>query len=157
MAQIAFYQLQSCSVQDVLPPLLQKTRDNGKTAEIIAATDIHNDLSQAIWTHKPESWLPHGIIGRDDSEIDRADCPIWIMDEESDNHRPDIFRFYLSGFMPTDQTLSNENCGRMFIIFDGGNDTSLHSARTAWKSWRQKNHDLSYYEQDTQKGWIKKF
>ena len=52
-AQIAFYQLQSRSVQDVLPSLLQKTRDAGKLAEIIAPESIHNDLSQAIWTAQP--------------------------------------------------------------------------------------------------------
>ncbi|MGB2166237.1 MAG: DNA polymerase III subunit chi [Candidatus Puniceispirillales bacterium] len=156
MAQIAFYQLQSRPVQDVLPPLLQKTRDSGNKAEIIAPEDIHDDLSQSIWTQKPDSWLPHMIIGQDHDEWDMDHCPIWITDAETDWHDADIFRFYVAGQMPSDKTLSVSS-GRMFIVFDGRNDESLASARSAWKSWRDHNHDLSYFEQDDQKGWVKKF
>ena len=156
MAQIAFYQLQSRPVEDVLPPLLQKTYDSGNKAEIIAPEHIHNDLSQYIWTQKPDSWLPNGIVGRDDQHMDKSDCPIWIMADESDQHDADMFRFYVAGQMPSEQMLAHAN-GRMFIVFDGRNDDSLNAARTSWKSWREDNHDLSYFEQDDQKGWVKKF
>lgn len=158
-AQIAFYQLQSRSVQDVLPSLLQKTRDAGKLAEIIAPESIHNDLSQAIWTAQPDSWLPHGIVGRDD-DPDRSGCPIWIMTQATATTKTsdsEPFRFYVDGLLPTTDTNSNAISGRVFIIFDGHNEANLRAARQAWKSWRETDHELSYFEQDDEKGWVKKF
>ena len=47
--------------------------------------------------------------------------------------------------------------GRIFIIFDGYNDVNLRAVREAWKIWRQTDHELSYFEQDDEKGWVKKF
>ena len=164
LAQIAFYQLQSRSVQDVLPSLLQKTRDVGKLAEIIAPEAIHNDLSQAIWTAQPDSWLPHGIVSRDD-DPDRSGCPIWIMTEATEAigasasgaSDSEPFRFYIDGLLPPTDANSNGMSGRIFIIFDGYNDVNLRAAREAWKIWRQTDHELSYFEQDDEKGWVKKF
>ena len=67
------------------------------------------------------------------------------------------FRFYVDGLMPTTDTNSNAISGRVFIIFDGHNDANLRAARQAWKSWRETDHELSYFEQDDEKGWVKKF
>lgn len=163
MAEIAFYQLQSRSAQEVLPRLLQKTRAAEKTARVIAPDHLASDISSAIWSYQPDSWLPHGIAGRDDE--DQALCPIWIADHDApdspdaaDKDKASDFYFYLAGRMPSDDVVTGANAPapRIFILFDGKDDALLNSARDAWKEWKKQGHALSYYQHDSTQGWVKK-
>ena len=157
MAEIAFYQLQSRTAQEVLPRLLQKTRAADKTAKVIAPESLSTYISMAIWSGQPDSWLPHGIAGRDDE--DKSFCPIWITDHNtSDQDEASDFHFYLAGRMPSDALLSETNAPvpRIFILFDGNDTALLSAARDAWKQWLKQGHALSYYQHDSTQGWVKK-
>jgi DNA polymerase IIIc chi subunit len=160
LAEIAFYQLQSRSAQEVLPRLLEKTRAADKTAKVIAPEKLSTEISSAIWSNQPDSWLAHGIAGRDDE--DRSLCPIWIADHDApddapDDHKSD-FHFYLAGRMPSDAVVSGTHAPspRIFILFDGNDAALLSTVRDAWKQWSKQGHALSYYQHDSTQGWVKK-
>jgi DNA polymerase-3 subunit chi len=161
LADIAFYQLQSRTAQQVLPRLLQKTRAADKTARVIAPDDLLTEISMAIWSDQADSWLPHGIAGRDDE--DRSLCPIWIAghdanDTDNDADVASDFHFYLADRMPSDAMVSGENtpAPRIFILFNGNDDALLSTSREAWKHWAKQGHSLSYYQHDATQGWVKK-
>ena len=62
MTEVLFYHLEHKSLEDVLPGLLEKTRERGWKAlvragsdERIAALDAH------LWSYREESFLAHGL------------------------------------------------------------------------------------------------
>ena len=151
---IGFYQLRSADTTGaVLARLLQKSRDAEKTIRVIAPESMLASLSQAIWSEPADSWLPHGVKGRDDDSQDS--CPIWLDDEDTDDVKTDFY-FYLGDKMPAAEILANHNIERLFILFDGKDAARLDAARASWRAWKDAGHTLNYFAQDDSGGWVKK-
>ena len=151
---IGFYQLRSADTTGaVLARLLQKSRDAEKTIRVIAPESMLASLSQAIWSEPADSWLPHGVKGRDDDSQDS--CPIWLDDEDTDDVKTDFY-FYLGDKMPAAEILANQNIERLFILFDGKDAAQLTAARASWRAWKDAGHTLTYFAQDDSGAWVKK-
>ena len=159
---IGFYQLQSAEATGaVLARLLQKSRDAEKTIRVVAPEVMLASLSQAIWSEPADSWLPHGIKGRDDDA--RDSCPIWLDDDDATHAE---FHFYLGDKTPAPEILVNQDTGRrggvganierLFILFDGKDAAQLTAARASWRAWKDAGHVLNYFAQDASGAWVKK-
>ena len=149
---IGFYQLQSAEATGaVLARLLQKSRDAEKTIRVVAPEVMLASLSQAIWSEPADSWLPHGVKGRDDDA--RDSCPIWLSDDDATHAE---FHFYLGDKTPAPEILVNQDIERLFILFDGKDAAQLTAARESWRAWKEAGHTLTYFAQDASGAWVKK-
>lgn len=152
---IGFYQLQSAeAVGAVLARLLQKSRDAEKTIRVVAPSPMLQALSQAIWSEPADSWLPHGVKGRDDDA--RDSCPIWLSDDEDDLGGCAKFYMYLGDKIPAPEILAKPDIERLFILFDGKDAARLEAARASWRAWKEAGHTLTYFAQDGSGAWVKK-
>ena len=152
---IGFYQLQSAEATGaVLARLLQKSRDAEKTIRVVAPAPMLASLSQAIWSEPADSWLPHGIKGRDDDA--RDSCPIWLDDDDTKTDTDAEFYMYLGDKLPAPEVLANHNIERLFILFDGKDAERLTTARASWRAWKDAGHTLTYFAQDASGAWVKK-
>lgn len=62
--QVDFYQLGADPVERVLPRIAERVLADGGRLLIVAADDAHAKLIDArLWDHRPESFLPHAIVG----------------------------------------------------------------------------------------------
>lgn len=134
---------------DALPQLVAKTLAAEKRALICCAKTMVQQLSSALWGFGQDSWLPHGIAGVDEGRASL--CPIWFTDDAGDNANQAGFIFLLNG-MEHDASAEVE---RVFILFDGGDESAVASARNQWKTMREDGHELSYWTQDNLGKWAK--
>ncbi|MFN8732422.1 MAG: DNA polymerase III subunit chi, partial [Hyphomonadaceae bacterium] len=69
-AEIWFYHLESASVEETLPPLIEKCLDRGWRAQVLSpSSERLQALDSHLWTWKPNSWLPHQPPGAEDSHL----------------------------------------------------------------------------------------
>ena len=62
MVEIAFYHLESSTLEVTLPRLLEKTLDGGNRALVLATSmDLLEQMDDFLWAYKNNSWLPHGL------------------------------------------------------------------------------------------------
>lgn len=149
MANVAFYHLTRSKAEDAMPPLLAKTLAAEKRAMVCCRKDSFSLLSTSIWSRQPDSWMPHGIAGKDDAGADL--CPIWLTDQADENSNKAEFVFYLDGQVPAEMPPAE----RVFILFDGTDQEAVAAARGHWKDLDGQGHDLSYWQQDDQGKWTR--
>jgi DNA polymerase III subunit chi len=62
MTEVFFYHLERAALEDVLPGLLEKTRERGWKALVRAGSDERiATLDSHLWTYREESFLAHGL------------------------------------------------------------------------------------------------
>ncbi len=144
---VAFYHLTASSAAKVLPQLVAKTLAAGKHGLICADKSQIQPLSAALWSHDADSWLPHGVAGKDDEKA--VLCPIWFAENTKENPNAASFFFLLDGIALGDNT----DAERVFILFNGGDEGVVANARTQWKDMRAHGHDLSYWTEDPLGKW----
>ena len=76
MTEILFYHLERQPLFQVLPSLLEKTRERGWRA-VVRTVDGEQaaSLDEHLWTYREESFLPHALhsqAGPGDEQIGRA-------------------------------------------------------------------------------------
>ncbi len=153
MADIAFYHLTHSGAEAALPALLTKALSMGKRALVCGKPENFDALSSALWGYNSNSWLPHEIMGDDETDTNDSDiCPILFASDASDNSRP--FIFYLDAIDPPADT--QENAERIFILFDGRDEAAVAAARRQWLMFKApKTHNLTYWQQGDDGGWSK--
>ena len=149
MTDLAFYHLTRSTAAEALPALLQKTLAAEKNALVCCNLAEASGLSSALWSFGEGSWLPHGVKGKDDT--DAKICPIWFSDTPHDNQNDASFMFFINGIEPDHM----DDKERVFILFDGNDETAVSAARAQWKSLRDDGHALSYWQQDQAGRWTK--
>ena len=79
MTDIAFYHLMRSPLEAVLPRLLEKTRQAGKRAVVLAGSEERVEaLNALLWTHDPDGWLPHGS----DKDGNAPEQPVWLTEKD---------------------------------------------------------------------------
>lgn len=148
MTDIAFYHLQRSTLDQTLPKLVDKTLGAGKRAVVMARSEARVEaLAGTLWTHAPESWLPHGTA----KDGAAAEQPVWLtMSDENPNGATFLF---LTDGAESQATSDYERC---FDMFDGNDDSAVEAARVRWKAYKEAGHDLTYWQQTDRGGWEKK-
>ena len=143
MTETLFYHLERRSLEEVLPGLVEKSRQRGWKALIRADTaDRADALDTLLWTYDDQSFLPHAQLG--DGEAARQ--PVLITVEEGNPNAAEIV-FFVGGARPSDWA-GLSALSRIVMLFDGRDEVALASARAAWKEAKGAGHDVTYWKEN---------
>ncbi len=149
MSRIDFYHLKKKSLEEVLPILLQKAYTSGKRVLLKTNSETVETLNTLLWTYNDESFLPHA--SKKDGFAEEQ--PIFITDDDINLNSAD-FLFLVNGSeCDCAQASSFE---RVFNIFDGNSDPALKQARRLWKSFKDSNFEVNYWQQNDSGKWEQK-
>lgn len=148
MGEIWFYHLQKRRLEEMLPPLLEKTLERGWRACIeTPEAERLTSLDSQLWTFQDESFLPHGKEG----EPDAADQPILLTGAQTNTNGAQV-RFLMDGAQVDDASVYE----RVIYLFDGRDPMAVETARNYWRELKD-GPDMAVYWQETDRGgWEKK-
>lgn len=151
MAELAFYQLRTSSLEEALCTLLQKALDSNYRVLVIGDSDERvSSLSLALWTRNAASFLAHGTINDDNCE----DQPILLITEQQDKseniNSADVA-------IAIDGTVLNfiDGVSRYLDVFDGNNEIARDKARNRWMNYKNDDHLLTFWKQGDDGAWSK--
>ena len=152
MSEALFYHLERKSLEDVLPGLLERTRERGwravvqvGSAERMAALDTH------LWTYSEQSFLAHGTA----AEGHKPHQPIFLTTEEENPNGAHAL-FLVGGAVPADWSSPLlAGLARIVLLFDGRDPEALAAARTAWRDAKDASHDVTYWKESPSGKWEK--
>ena len=145
--EIWFYHLERSTLEQVLPGLLEKTRERGWRALVRSSSPgLIDDLDERLWSWRDEAFLAHGRASEPHAERQ----PI-LLTQSLEN--PNVAQAL---FIVDDAQLGDtEGYDRCFIIFDGRNETALTGARERWKTLKAAGANLAYWKQSPEGRWEK--
>ena len=146
--EVYFYHLESRSLEQVLPTLLERSLERGWRAAVQAASKERVEaLNTLLWTYREDSFLPHGSA----SDGTPHAQPIYLTDEE-DNPNEAAVRFLVDGAALEDAS----GYVRVVHMFDGRDGGAVARAREAWAAAKDKGFAVSYWQQDADGRWQQK-
>ena len=150
MTEVRFYHLQRRTLDQALPPLLEKVLERGLRAVVMAGAEERLEtFNQTLWTWDPASFLPHGSH-RDGAA---AEQPIWlttaaenpngatvlVLTDGADGGAPEFPGFTL-----------------VCDLFDGNDGEAVAAARERWRRGKAAGHEMTYWQQSPTGGWERK-
>jgi DNA polymerase-3 subunit chi len=153
MTEILFYHLERASLEDVLPGLLEKTRERGWKALVRASSDERAaSLDSHLWTYREESFLPHAL----DRDPHPGEQPI-LLTAKPDNPNGAEVLFFVDGAAAEDWSGPEvAAAARVVLIFDGRDPAALDAAREHWKQAKALGHEVTYWQQGAAGKWEKR-
>jgi DNA polymerase-3 subunit chi len=148
MTEVYFYHLETRTLDDVLPGLLERSLKRGWRAAVQAASDERvAALDTLLWAYRDESFLPHGTArdGRTSSQ------PIYLTASD-DNPNGAHVRFLVDGAMLADASPYT----RVAYVFDGRDQHAVARAREAWQTAKAEGLAVSYWQQGFDGRWEQK-
>jgi DNA polymerase-3 subunit chi len=153
MTEVLFYHLERASLEDVLPGLLEKTRERGWKALVRAGSDERAAALDAhLWSYRDESFLPHG------RERDQyaAEQPILLTTSPANANAAEVI-FLVDGTDAEDWAAPDvAEAKRIVVIFDGRDPAALEAARDQWKRAKGVGHEVTYWQQAASGKWEKR-
>lgn len=147
MTEIRFYHLDRQPLEQALPAILSKALEQGRRVVIKAANENEIErLGEHLWTHNPDSFLPHG--SKKDGFADRQ--PVWLTTEDENPNGADVLILV--------QGAHSEIHGNFKLcceMLDGRDNDAVTGARSRWKTYKDAGFEVTYWQQGT-KGWEKK-
>ena len=146
-AEIWFYHLESASVEETLPPLIEKCLDRGWRAQVLSpSAERLQALDTHLWTWKPNSWLPHHSPGAEMAHL----APVQL-GEVPQATPPAEAVFLLDGanWGPL------EGVSRVFVLFDGRDPDTVSQARQQWRVAKEAGLLPTYWRQGEDGRWAK--
>src|SRR5947208_14233573 len=99
MTEVLFYHLQNMSIENVLPPLLEKSLERGLRAVVQSTSQERTEALDAhLWTYSDDSFLPHATARASDAE----DQPIILSSEEANPNGPSARFLLANASLPAD-------------------------------------------------------
>ena len=87
MTEVLFYHLQNMSLENVLPPLLEKSLERGWRVVVQSTSQERTDALDAhLWTYSDDLFLPHATS----RVADAQDQPIVLAIEEDNPNRANV-------------------------------------------------------------------
>lgn len=148
MTEVRFYHLQGQTLEEALPKLIEKVSEIGLRA-VIKTTEIEtrDRLDRALWEYNPTSFLPHGVEGCKNPELQ----PVYLSTSE-DNPADATIQVCVNSI----DTANISDFERCLFMFDGRDEKIVASARAAWKTIKNLGLEMSYWQQREIGGWEKK-
>ena len=147
MTEVLFYHLQNMTLENVLPPLLEKSLERGWRVVVQSTSEERADALDAhLWTYRDDSFLPHATwrVGDAQRSADRAgdrggqsepgQCPV-----------PDR-QCRAAGRFATAYE-------RLVLVFNGDDDDALAAARAAWTDCKARGFEVTYWQADERGRW----
>jgi len=149
--EVGFYHLLSEPLGRALPRLLEKIRERGFRVLIRGRDEARlEQLDDDLWSYRDTSFLAHGRAG-DGLALDPAAQPVYLTLDTAGNPNAATLLVLIDDADAADLD-AFERC---VYIFDGNDETALQAARGRWKSFREQDTPVTYYQQ-TGTGWEKK-
>lgn len=145
---VLFYHLTESTLEEALPPLVEKSIERGWAVAIQTASEERRDaLDARLWTFRDDSFLPHGT----DREPSAAEQPV-LLTTGAGNLNNATIRFLVDGAEPGPL----DGYARAVFLFDGHDTAQLDAARGQWKVMKAAGHDVTYWQQSSDRRWQKK-
>jgi DNA polymerase III subunit chi len=152
-SQIWFYHLERTSVEETLPPLLEKCLERGWRAIVRSTSPANLEVIDThLWTYKAASWLPHGRSSGAASDDDRQ--PILLVPpfvDTADTALSAPALFLLDGA----DWSGVEGIERIFVLFDGRDEDAVTKARTDWRTAKDQGFAPAYWRQSEDGKWTR--
>lgn len=147
MTEIRFYHLEQQSIEQALPLLISKIYDKGHKIIIRSENEKQIEkLNTLLWTSDPNSFLPHGSLKEGDADMH----PIWLTTKDENPNEADVL-VLLDGCVSAIQDKFTICCE----MFNGNDPDILKRARNNWKTYKDKDVSLSYWQQK-EGHWVQK-
>ena len=148
MAEVLFYHLTESTLEDALPPLVEKSVQRGWKVVVQTGSEERRDALDAhLWVYRDDSFLAHGS----DREPHAAEQPILLTTEPANPNAAEI-RFLVDGAAPPDLT----PYARAVFLFDGHDADQLAAARQHWVTVKAGGHAVTYWQQTADRRWERK-
>lgn len=141
--RIDFYHLTATPLERVLPSICERLLDKGERLLVVTAPERLAELDRELWTHAPDSFLPHAAAGADRD----AAQPILLASAVSPaNNARNIA---LADGVWRDEALSFD---RAFYFFDS---MTIDDARSSWRALKDRGDaERHYWKQDENGRWV---
>ena len=152
MSETLFYHLERRTLEDVLPGLLERTRERDWRASVrVGSAERMETLDAHLWTYSEQSFLAHGTA----AEGHAARQPIYLTTEEDNPNLAQVL-FLVGGAAPADWAApSLGQFARIVILFDGRDPEAVSAARAQWRSAKEAGHDITYWKENASGKWEK--
>ena len=148
MAEVLFYHLTESTLEDALPPLLEKSLGRGWRVVVQTGSDERRDsLDLHLWTFRDDSFLAHGLDGAPHA----TEQPV-LLTSGTGNANAASIRFLVDGAEPPEI----EGYERAVFMFDGHDEAQLAAARGHWKTMKAAGHAVTYWQQGPDRRWERK-
>jgi DNA polymerase III subunit chi len=152
MTEVLFYHLQNTALENVLPPLLEKSLERGWRVVVQSTSQERAEALDAhLWTYRDDSFLPHAIWRTGDAGRagDAQDQPIVLAVEEGNPNRANVRFLIDNAALPADSHAYD----RMVLVFNGDDPDALAAARGAWTDCKARGFDVTYWQTDERGRW----
>ena len=146
MTEVLFYHLQNMTVENVLPPLLEKSLERGWRVIVQSTSEERADALDAhLWTYRDDSFLPHATwrVG------DAADQPVLLALTEANPNQANVRFLIDNAALPAD----SDSYARMVLLFNGDDAEALAQARDAWTDCKSRGFEVTYWQADEHGRW----
>ena len=152
MPEFGFYHLTRSPLEQALPRLLEKMLATGKRSLLrLGQKERLEYIDRALWTYRPDSWLPHGTDDEPYAEFQPILLSTKSAARDTPNPNAAAYLMLIDGADATDA----DEFERVLEIFDGNNQTAVQAARQRWVWARSKDFDCVYWQQNERGGWRK--
>ncbi len=146
MTELVFYHLKAQSLEQVLPPLLQKSLERGWRVVVQASSDERVDALDAhLWTWRDDSFLPHGTA----RDPQAAQQPI-VLTANAENPNGATVRFLVDGAILAADAGRYQ---RIVLLFDGDDPEAVEMARMRWNEAKTSGAEVTYWKADENGRW----
>ena len=149
MTEVLFYHLQDMTVENVLPPLLEKSLERGWRVVVQSTSEERAEALDAhLWTYREDSFLPHGTWRVADAE----EHPVILTVEDRNPNRANVRFLVDNAPLPAD----SETYDRVVLLFNGDDADALAAARQAWTDCKARGFEVTYWQADERGRWQKR-
>jgi DNA polymerase-3 subunit chi len=149
MTEVLFYHLQDVSLENVLPPLLEKSIERGWRVVVQSTSEERTEALDAhLWTYREDSFLPHATWRVTDVE----DQPIVLVVEDGNPNRANVRFLVDNAPLPSNTDIYD----RVVLLFNGDDVDALTAARQAWTDCKARGFDVTYWQTDERGRWQKR-
>src|SRR3979411_3283287 len=146
MTEVLFYHLQNIQLENVLPPLLEKSLERGWRVGGQAEAAGRNDgLHACLWSSRDDSFLPRAPW----RPADAQDQPIVLAAEEGNPNRANVRFLIDNAALPEDA----DGYDRVVLVFNGDDGDALAAARGAWTDCKSRGFEVTYWQADERGRW----
>jgi DNA polymerase-3 subunit chi len=146
MTEVLFYHLQNMSLENVLPPLLEKSLERGWRVVVQSTSPERAEaLDGHLWTYRDDSFLPHANWRAADVQHQ----PIVLTVEEGNPNGANVRFLIDNAALPAD----SNSYQRMVLVFNGDDGDALDAARSAWTDCKARGFEVTYWQADERGRW----
>lgn len=152
VTEVWFYHLETRTLDQVLPVLLERSLARGWRAVVQAGGPERVEaLNQHLWTYDDASFLPHGTAKDGDADLQ----PVYLTDGP-ENPNGAAIRLFTDGVAVAPVLETDAGYERAVLLFDGRDDDAVAAARQQWSALKRAGHAVSYWQQTGEVRWEKR-